>query len=264
MREAASQILLDRAREPDGLRRTVVISLSVHVVISLVLLFSPASWLTGEGSDSPDVVMRISLGGPRGPGEGGLTPLGGRPVQAILPLVEARRPQWIQPPTPTPPKMTVPVEEPAPRPEVQTNVETAPDDARGRTPTRGPELLDGTTMADTGVQGIGVGLSTGGLGGSGAELSVGDFCCPEYLATMIELIRRRWDPNQDVPGTSVVRFTVQRNGMIDDVVVDRGSGYFALDMSAQRAVLMTGELPRLPSAFSQDNLTVHLTFEYRR
>ena len=117
MREAASQILLDRAREPDGLRRTVVISLSVHVVISLVLLFSPASWLTGEGSDSPDVVMRISLGGPRGPGEGGLTPLGGRPVQAILPLVEARRPQWIQPPTPTPPKMTVPVEEPAPRPE---------------------------------------------------------------------------------------------------------------------------------------------------
>ena len=264
MREAASQILLDRAREPDGLRRTVVISLSVHVVISLVLFFSPAAWLTGEGSDSPDVVMRISLGGPRGPGEGGLTPLGGRPVQAILPLVEARRPQWIQPPTPTPPKMTVPVEEPAPRPEVQTNVETAPDEARGRTPTRGPELLDGTTMADTGVQGIGVGLSTGGLGGSGAELSVGDFCCPEYLATMIELIRRRWDPNQDVPGTSVVRFTVQRNGMIDDVVVDRGSGYFALDMSAQRAVLMTGELPPLPSAFSQDNLTVHLTFEYRR
>ena len=264
MREAASQILLDRAREPDGLRRTVVISLSVHVVISLVLFFSPAAWLTGEGSDSPDVVMRISLGGPRGPGEGGLTPLGGRPVQAILPLVEARRPQWIQPPTPTPPKMTVPVEEPAPRPEVQTNVETAPDEARGRTPTRGPELLDGTTMADTGVQGIGVGLSTGGLGGSGAELSVGDFCCPEYLATMIVLIRRRWDPNQDVPGTSVVRFTVQRNGMIDDVVVDRGSGYFALDMSAQRAVLMTGELPPLPSAFSQDNLTVHLTFEYRR
>ena len=264
MREAASQILLDRAREPDGLRRTVVISLSVHVVISLVLFFSPASWLTGEGNDSPDVVMRISLGGPRGPGEGGLTPLGGRSVQAILPLVEARRPQWIQPPTPTPPKMTVPVEEPAPRPEVQTNVETAPDEARGRTPTRGPELLDGTTMADTGVQGIGVGLSTGGLGGSGAELSVGDFCCPEYLATMIELIRRRWDPNQDVPGTSVVRFTVQRKGMIDDVVVDRGSGYFALDMSAQRAVLMTGELPPLPSAFSQDNLTVHLTFEYRR
>ena len=264
MREAASQILLDRARESDGLRQTVIISLSVHVVIFLVLLFSPASWLSGEGNDSTDVVMTISLGGPRGPGEGGLTPLGGRPVQAILPLVEARRPQWIQPPTPTPPKMTVPVEEPAPRPEVQTEVKTAPDEARGRTPTRGPELLDGTTMADTGVEGIGVGLSTGGLGGSGADLNVGDFCCPEYLATMIELIRRRWDPNQEVPGTSVVRFTVQRNGIIDDVVVDRGSGYFALDMSAQRAVLMTSELPPLPSAFSQDNLTVHLTFEYRR
>ena len=265
MREAASQILLDRAREPDGLGRTLGISLGGHVVICLVVLFGSNSWLSGdEGSASPDAVMSISLGGPRGPGEGGLTPLGGRPVQEILPLVEARRPQWIQPPTPIPPKMTVPVEEPALRPEVQTEVETAPDEARGRTPTRGPELLDGTAMADTGVEGIGVGLSTGGLGGSGAELNVGDFCCPEYLATMIELIRRRWDPNQEVPGTSVVRFTVQRNGMIDDVVVDRGSGYFALDMSAQRAVLMTVELPPLPSRFPQNNLTVHLTFEYRR
>ena len=79
---------------------------------------------------------------------------------------------------------------------------------------------------------------------------------------MIELIRKRWDPNQGVPGTSVVRFTVQQNGIIDDVVVDRGSGYFALDMSAQRAVLMTGELPPLPSGFPHNNLTVHLTFEY--
>ena len=103
MREAASQVLLDRAREPDGLGRTVGISLGGHVVICLVVLFGSNSWLSGdEGSASPDVVMSISLGGPRGPGEGGLTPLGGRPVQEILPLVEARRPQWIQPPTPIP------------------------------------------------------------------------------------------------------------------------------------------------------------------
>ena len=265
MREAASQILLDRARESDGLRRTVGISLGGHVVICLAVLLSPNSWLSGnEGNASPDVVMSISLGGPRGPGEGRADAPGWAPGARDLPLVEARRPQWIQPPTPIPPKMTVPVEEPAPRPEVQTEVETAPDEARGRTPTRGPELLDGTAMADTGVEGIGVGLSTGGLGGSGAELNVGDFCCPEYLATMAELIRRQWNPNQEVPGTSIVRFTVQRNGTIDDVVVDRGSGYFALDMSAQRAVLMTGELPPLPSAYTQNNLTVRLRFEYRR
>ena len=33
------------------------------------------------------------------------------------------------------------------RPEPETEVETAPDEARGRTPTRGPELLEGTAMA---------------------------------------------------------------------------------------------------------------------
>ena len=243
----------------------LAVSVGAHLVVCLVVVFGPASWLSGEGRDAPEAVMTISLGGPQGPGEGGLTPLGGRPVQQILPLQEARRPQWVQPPTPTPPKMTVPVEEPVvPRPEIETEVQTAPDEARGRTPTRGPELLEGTAMADTGVEGIGLGLSTGGLGGSGAELSAGDFCCPEYLATMIELIRRRWDPNQQVPGISVVRFTIQRSGVIDDVAIERGSGYFALDMSAQRAVLMTGELPPLPSAFPQDSLGVRLTFEYQR
>ena len=264
MREAASQILLDRAREPDGLRHTLAWSVGAHALVFAALMLSPASWLSGEGSDSLTPVMTISLGGPQGPGEGGMTNLGGRPIQQVLPLEEARRPQWIQPPTPTPPKMVVPVEEPAPRPEVETQVETAPEEARGRTPTRGPELQEGTAMADTGVQGIGVGLSTGGLGGTGAELSVGDFCCPEYLATMIELIRRQWDPNQQVPGTSVIRFTIHPDGRIDDVSVDRGSGYFALDMSAQRAVITAGMLPPLPSAFPHDSLTVRLTFEYRR
>ncbi len=229
------------------------------------MAFGPGSWLSGEENAVPESVMSIRLGGPEGPGEGGLTPLGGRPIQEVLSLEEARRPQWIQPPTPTPPKMTLPVEEAeAPRLEPETEVETVPEEARGRTPTRGPELLEGSAMADTGAQGIGVGLSGGGLGGSGGELSLSDFCCPEYLATMVQLIRQRWDANQQVPGVAVVRFSIQRSGDIDDVAVDRSSGYFALDMSAQRAILLARQLPPLPSAFAENSLTVRLTFEYRR
>ena len=267
VREAASQILLDRAREPKGLSRTLAISLSVHLAVIGVMLFGPTSWLSEAESESVGAVMSIRLGGPEGPGEGGLTPLGARPIQEVLPLEEARRPQWIQPPTPTPPKMMMPIkeeEEVVRRPEPETEVETAPDEARGRKPIRGPELLEGTAMADTGVEGIGVGLSTGGLGGSGAELSVSDFCCPEYLATMIELIRRQWDSNQQVPGSTVVRFSIERSGAIEDVAVDRESGYFGLDMSAQRAIFLTRQLPPLPGAFTESRLTVRLTFEYRR
>ena len=38
----------------------------------------------------------------------------------------------------------------------------APDDARGRTPTKGDQTRPGTALADTGVRGQGFGLSTGG------------------------------------------------------------------------------------------------------
>ena len=265
VREAASQVLVDRGHEPEGLRGTLAVSVAVHALAIGALMLSPGSWFAaGEEERAPNVAMAIRLGGPEGPGEGGQTPLGGRPIQRLLTLEEARRPQWIQPPTPAPPEMILPVEQAAPRPEPETEVETTPPEARGRTPTRGPELLAGNAMADTGVSGIGVGLSGGGLGGSGGEISLGDFCCPEYLNTMLQLIRRQWNSNQQVPGRTVLRFTIQRDGAIAGVAVDRSSGYFALDMSAQRAILLTNQLPGLPSAFSEPSLTVRLTFEYRR
>ena len=119
-------------------------------------------------------------------------------------------------------------------------------------------------MSDTGTDGIGVGLSAGGLGGSGSELSLSDFCCPEYLATMVSLIRERWDSNQETTGAAVIHFTIRRDGRIDAVGVDRTSGYIALDQSARRAILLTRQLPPLPSVFTEENLIVRLTFEYRR
>ena len=268
MREATSQILAERARRDRGLERTLTVSVVVHALVIVVMVFAPEAWISGETGDDDTAldIMTLRLGGPEGPGEGGLTPLGGRPIQEVVPLPEARRPQWIQPPTPTPPKMILPVpeEESRRRPEPETEVQTAPEEARGRTPTRGSELREGTAMAETGVEGMGIGLSAGGLGGSGTELDVGDFCCPQYLATMLELIRRRWDNNQRVPGMVVVRFTIHRDGSIADVGLHQGSGHVALDLSAQRAVLLTRAIQPLPSAFSESSLTVRLTFEYRQ
>ena len=208
-------------------------------------------------------VINIRLGGAAGPGEGGLTPMGGQPVQEVVPLPEARRPQWVQPPADTAPELVVPIED-APRLEPDSEVRSAPEGARGRMLRRGPQLQDGTAMAETGVTGMGLGLSTGGLGGSGAELSVDDFCCPEYLSNMVSMIRQRWDPKQQAIGETVVRFTIREDGAIDDVDVDRSSGYLALDQSAKRAILLTERMPRLPSAFTEDSLTVWITFQYRR
>ena len=251
----------ERAKDGDDLRRTLAVSVGAHLVAVVALLAGPG--LSVDAPESEPASMSIRLGGPDGPGEGGLTPLGGRPIQAVIPLMEARRPQWMQPPADTAPEVVVPVED-APRLEPESEVETAPTESRGRELTRGPQLQEGTAMSDTGASGIGVGLSAGGLGGSGSELSLSDFCCPEYLSTMISLIRERWDSNQETAGAAVVRFTVRRDGGIDDVGVDRSSGYTALDLSARRAILLTRELPPLPASFAEDSLTVRLTFEYRR
>ena len=256
-----SQVLFERAGETDGLRRTLAVSVAVHAVAVAALLASPGMLI--ERAEDEPVSMSIRLGGPDGPGEGGLTPLGGRPIQQVIPLVEARRPQWIQPPADTAPDVVVPVED-APRVEVKSEVETAPEEARGRQLTRGPQLQEGNSMSETGAAGIGVGLSAGGLGGSGTELNLSDFCCPDYLATMVSLIRQRWDKDQETTGTAVVRFTVRRDGGIDAVGVDRSSGYIALDQSARRAILVTRELPPLPTLFTEASLTVRLTFEYQR
>jgi TonB family protein len=141
-------------------------------------------------------------------------------------------------------------------------VEQSPPEARGRTPTEGDEVRAGNALANTGTQGVGFGLSTGG-GGSGGYLDVENFCCPAYVTTMQALIRRNWDPNQPVAGSVMMQFQIQRDGTLTDIQVENSSGYIALDLAAQRALLVTRQLPPLPSGFTEPDLGVHLVFQYR-
>jgi TonB family protein len=124
--------------------------------------------------------------------------------------------------------------------------------------------MPGSAVADTGARGQGFGLSTGGGGGSGVRLDVANFCCPEYIVTVVERIRTSWNDRAEVPGQVEVKFTIQRNGRITDVQVERSSGYIALDMNAQRALVSTAQVPELPSGFTNPTLTVYLTFDYTR
>jgi TonB family protein len=95
------------------------------------------------------------------------------------------------------------------------------------------------------------------------QLDVTNFCCPEYIEQMVTLIQRNWQPNQGVRGTTLMKFTITRTGSIQGVMVERPSGFLALDLAAERALLTT-RLPELPLQFSNPTLTVHITFEYQR
>jgi TonB family protein len=260
-----TDVLRDRMQAPAGLQRMLTISVAVHLTVAAALLLAP-NGLLRRHAEPPPTVMTITLGGGGdGPDVGGLTPMGGRPVQAAVPAEELLKREPVRPPAAKAPEMTMPLPNakptkatPAPR------VKQAPDDARGRTPTRGAETRTGSTVADTGVRGQGFGLSTGGGAGSGSTLDVADFCCPEYIATMVTRIRAAWNQNQGAAGATLVKFTIQRDGKLTNVETERPSGTTTLDLAAMRAVLTTRTLPPLPDAFPNPTLTVHLNFEYNQ
>lgn len=258
-----SDVLRDRMAEPGGLDRMLAVSLVAHLLVVAVMLLSPRGWLTHE--PPPKVVMTISLqGGNGGPNNGGMTAMAARAVQQETPQPPPR-PEPVRPPAAVAPAMTVPIPNRTPtKAAPPPPTKQAPPDARGRTPSKGPEARAGNAVAETGARGQGFGLSSSSGQGTGATLDVADFCCPEYVQLMVSRIRSNWNPRAEVATTVVVKFTIQRDGRLTDAVVERASGYTALDLSALRAVMQTQQLQPLPAAYPNPTLPVHLNFEYTR
>jgi periplasmic protein TonB len=227
-----------------------------HVIFMGVIVFLG---VRAPGPE-PEVVMQISLGAGNLPRDGGLATLGGRPIQQTIPVEAKRAIEPVRPPASREPEMVEPTKAPpkkTPPPE-----QNPAKDPASRTPTRGKEVQTGSTVADTGAKGQGFGLSSGG-GGSSGYLDVANFCCPEYLTTMLDLIHRNWDSKQKTDGSTKVKFVIQRDGRIVDVVVEQSSGVPALDYMAMRAVQLT-RMPPLPAPFTEPALPVHLIFDYTR
>jgi TonB family protein len=258
-----TDILRDRMHEPSGLNRMAAVSLTVHVVMFAVFVFAPSGWFSSRFAPDPATVMTITLGGGGdGPQSGGLTSMGGRPVQAQAPPDAPR--EALRAPAAAAPEMTLPSPTAKPATPASSTVKQAPDEARGRTPTRGAQVEAGSAVAVTGARGQGFGLSSGGGPGVGANLDVGDFCCPDYMVTMITRIKSNWQQSQNVTGLTTVKFSIARDGKLQGVEVERSSGFTIADLAAQRAVIVTNQLPPLPDAYTNPTLVVHLHFQYQR
>jgi protein TonB len=253
---------------PQGAFAVMVgVSVLAHVVLLGLVVVADRLGPGATAEERP--LMTISLGGAPGPRSGGITPLPGRAVQEVAPVppkpAPAPPPEAQRPPAAKPPAMTVPAPTPRPvrTPSPPAATRPAPAEARGTSPTTGPEVRRGSALVETGAKGIAFGLSTGGGGGTGGEIDVSNFCCPDYLTTMVDLIQRNWSSKQPVAGTATIRFSILRDGTVSDVAVARSSGYAVLDLTAQRAVAMA-RMPPLPAAFRPERLTVHLNFQYQR
>jgi protein TonB len=257
--DAVTQIVTLRARESGGLQQMVGASFAAHLVVVAIVMFGPGSWF-GRMEAPPENVMVISLGGAPGPRSGGMTAIGGRPVQQVAESPKAVEP--IRPPAARVPEMVEPTK--VVKRQEPPKVQNPAKDPRSRTPTKGREVERGSSVAETGARGQGFGLTTTGGGGTGSYLDTANFCCPEYIASMLDLIRRNWDSKQQSAGSVVVKFTVQRDGLLSGTLVEKSSGYATLDFLANRAVLLTRQIQPLPAAFTEPSLTVHLVFEYQR
>ncbi|RPI49341.1 MAG: TonB family protein [Acidobacteria bacterium] len=260
MEAVVSDILQSRKHEPGGLKKTAVVSFAAHAAALAVLAFLPG--VLPQAAEKPRVVMSISLGGAPGPNTGGMQMIGGRNIEAAKPAETPSVAPRIIPPSVTPPKMALP--DPRQKPRTPPKSSVTSNDPRGTERGRGFETQLGTARVETGAKGQGFGLSSGGGGGTGGYLDVQNFCCPEYIADMINRVRRNWNQNQQATGVVLMKFTILRNGQITGIEVEKPSGYAPLDIESQRALVNTSMLAPLPAAFPESQLPVHLSFEYER
>lgn len=261
MHDVVSQALYGRLREPQGLTKMVAISGGLHVAFAALALIVPANWWTNR-TELPRNVMEISLGGAPGPASGGMTPISGRAIQKAVETMPKVAPT--PPPAATKPEMVVPTEKPRVTTKPVPEVKESNKEARGRQPTTGLETRPGRAPAETGSTTNTVGLSTNPGGGTGSQMNMGDFCCPEYIGNMVTMINRNWSSRQGTPGKTVMRFTIQRDGTLTDISLSRSSGYQALDFMAQRALIAVAKLPPLPAEYPNPTLTINLEFEFLR
>ena len=262
MREAVSDILTERAQITSGMSPMVLVSLAGHALLVASMYFAPSIW-TGA-VDRTDMPMMITLGGAEGPDAGGMTTIAERPVQRVAEPEEITRPI---PPAPSLPEMAAPLPEakPAPKPKPPPKpIEKPKETSKTRKPTTGAEVKSGSSKVETGGAQVPFGgLTTGGGGTGGARVDVPNFCCPSYLAGVVNTIKRNWTERQPVAGQNTVKFVVLRDGTITGIEVEESGGQL-LDIASERALRVTKEVAPLPREFTPPTLTIYLVFEYSR
>lgn len=245
MTESVTDIIVARSRSHDGLKKMVVWSLGLHAAMIVGLMLSPA-----VRTDPPRTIMSISLSGSEGPKTEGMTQAGAQPIRQPVPPVEEKRPV-VAPPKERP-EMTIP------DPKAKARLEKP----KPATPTESQPAAN-TAPAPTRVRGQGFGMSTsGGRGLGGVQVDAADFCCKEYLELMVEAIRAKWNNQQGVVGSNVMKFTILRDGTIAQIQLERPSGFGVLDSESQHALQATARLEPLPQPYPNPSLTVHLRFDY--
>ena len=262
--------------------RGVLVSLGLHVLLTLIVFFSPilfpaygdASWGDQGAGDGMSVSIVSSISG---------VPL---PAPAIVNDEAAANesegfyetePEPEQPPEPEP---EAPVEEAELIPETIAPVETTPPPPpappapppapKPAEPESTPEQTNAVPFGEGGRPSINYGQTGGEGAGVGA---VGEGAFGERYGSYVQAITQRISQNwlQAMVSGNVrnapriyISFDILRDGTITNVEITTGSGIASLDRSARRAIFASNPLGPLPSDFRGRSINVSFWFDYQK
>ncbi len=223
---------------------------AMHMGLFALLLI--ASRFSPEPSPLPQAVAWVVPGVP-GPSQG----MGGRPSPA-KPVEEVAPPE---PPKEDAPRVVRPTKEDReqlPMPDAKTRRSKA----RPKKPASGLIGRDAAS-ADSAKLKAGTATPGLGLGGAGGSAFDQDFEYSYYVQQMFGRIFQHWQ-RVPVQGTAftIIRFTILKDGRLQDVQVEKSSGVPQLDRAASRAVYLSDPMPPLPQSYPRDRVGVHLRFEH--
>ena len=88
-----------------------------------------------------------------------------------------------------------------------------------------------------------------------------------YEALLRDRVARNWHSQEldaHIRTRTAVTFEIMRNGSIRNVRVTQSSGNFAMDQTAQRAIMQSNPLPELPREFERDSATIEFWFSLQQ
>lgn len=246
-------------REP--LRHSLLGSIGLHA--GIVALTAVYYW-TGSASRVERWGDPMSLGG----GAVGITPVDKIPLQArqgrVNPVANDTESQVPSPPKPQPKKAQTPDPD-----AIALKTKNAKKAAKERqspqryTPLKDPKPNQVYSSTGQAVTSPMFSQAPGGGGvGSGSRSPFGDrFAWYEQL--LRDTVARNWRSQEldaSIRNKVAVTFDILRDGTIRNIRVTTPSGNFALDQSAQRAILMSNPLRPLPREFERDAATIEFWF----
>ena len=110
---------------------------------------------------------------------------------------------------------------------------------------------------------LGVNVGAGAGDGTGIAVDAARFPFSYFLSALERKVSDNWYSAVSESGaglTCIVYFRLLRDGSVQDVRIETGSGNSYFDRAAMRAVKSAVPFPPLPRGFQEDFLGIHFTF----